>query len=206
MFFKKCYFLPSIHIGEKSISDSAEVKLPYYSRSVLENKLFSFHELLVCLWHNSLLNRNAKAALQQCHEKQFFVFLFFFSLTSSAHIWKQIKPRILETLAVCLTELCASDFYWVFFLWYSSFVINLPRFFEVAFQADDLRHSQNNYQIRLYKLNSMCEKLSYQIINTSAVNQTVFCYYQKFAKIIIKKKTLVSAVASNTGMHFFGFI
>ena len=133
-------------------------------------------------------------------------FFVFFSLTSSAHIWKQIKPRILETLAVCLTELWVSDFYWVFFLWYSSFVINFPRFFEVAFQADDLRHSQNNYQIRLYKLNSMCEELSYQIINTSAVNQTVFCYYQKFAKIIIKKKTLVLAVASNTGMHFFGFI
>ena len=43
----------------------------------------------------------------------------------------------------------------------------------------------------------MCEELSHQIINTSAVNQAVFCYYQKFEKIIIKKKTLVSAVAIN---------
>ena len=43
----------------------------------------------------------------------------------------------------------------------------------------------------------MCEELSSQIINISAVNQTVFCYYQKFAKIIIEKKTLVLAVASN---------
>ena len=34
----------------------------------------------------------------------------------------------------------------------------------------------------------MCEELSYQIINISAVNQAVFCYYQKFAKIIIEKK------------------
>ena len=34
----------------------------------------------------------------------------------------------------------------------------------------------------------MGEKLSYQIINTSAVNQAVFCYEQKLAKIIIKKK------------------
>ena len=34
----------------------------------------------------------------------------------------------------------------------------------------------------------MCEELSYQIINTSAVNQSVFCYYQTFAKIIIEKK------------------
>ena len=52
----------------------------------------------------------------------------------------------------------------------------------------------------------MYEELSYQIINALAVNQAVFCYYQKFAKIIIKKKTLVSAVASNTEMHFFEFI
>ena len=40
-------------------------------------------------------------------------------------------------------------------------------------------------------INLMCEKLSYQIINTLAVNQAAFCYYQKFAKIILKKKTLV---------------
>ena len=29
----------------------------------------------------------------------------------------------------------------------------------------------------LYKLNLMCDEVSYQIINTSAVNQAVFCYY-----------------------------
>ena len=39
------------------------------------------------------------------------------------------------------------------------------------------RHSQNNYQMRLYKLNLMCEGLSCQIINTSTANQAVFCYY-----------------------------
>ena len=32
-------------------------------------------------------------------------------------------------------------------------------------------------QIWLYELNLMCEELSYQIINISAVNQAVFCYY-----------------------------
>ena len=42
----------------------------------------------------------------------------------------------------------------------------------------------------------MCEELSYQIINTSAVNQAVFCYYLNIAKIIIEKKTLVLTVAS----------
>ena len=48
----------------------------------------------------------------------------------------------------------------------------------------------------------MCEELSYQIINTAGVNQTVFCYYQKFAEIIIKRKTLVLAAARNAEMHF----
>ena len=52
----------------------------------------------------------------------------------------------------------------------------------------------------------MCEELSYQIINTSTVNQAVFCCYQKFAKIIIEKKTSVLAVASYAEMHFFEFI
>ena len=48
----------------------------------------------------------------------------------------------------------------------------------------------------------MYEELSYQIINISAVNQVAFCCYQKFAKIIIEKKTLVLAVESNEEMHF----
>ena len=52
----------------------------------------------------------------------------------------------------------------------------------------------------------MCEKRSYQIINISAVNEVVFCYYQEFAKIIIEKKTLALVVASKEEMHFFEFI
>ena len=37
----------------------------------------------------------------------------------------------------------------------------------------------------------MCEKLSCKIINyTLAVNQAVFCYYLKIAKIIIKKNSV----------------
>ena len=51
----------------------------------------------------------------------------------------------------------------------------------------------------------MCEELSYQILNLSAVNQAVFCYYEKFAKIITEKKTFVLAVARNEEMHFFAF-
>ena len=52
----------------------------------------------------------------------------------------------------------------------------------------------------------MCEELSYQIINTSAVNQAVFCYYYNIVKIIIEKKTLVLTVARKTEIHFFEFI
>ena len=52
----------------------------------------------------------------------------------------------------------------------------------------------------------MCEELSNQIINILAVNQAVFCYYQKFAKIIIEKKKIVLAVKSNEEMLFFEFI
>ena len=52
----------------------------------------------------------------------------------------------------------------------------------------------------------MCEELSYQIINTLAVNQAVFCYYLKFAKLIIEKKRFVLMVASNAEIYFFEFI
>ena len=52
----------------------------------------------------------------------------------------------------------------------------------------------------------MCEELFYQTINISAVNQAVFCYYYKFAKIIIEKKALVLVVPSNKEMHFIKFI
>ena len=52
----------------------------------------------------------------------------------------------------------------------------------------------------------MCEDLSYQIINTSAVNQAVFFYYQNIAKIIIEKKTIVLTVANKAEIHFFEFI
>ena len=48
----------------------------------------------------------------------------------------------------------------------------------------------------------MCEKLSYQIINTLAVSHAVVCYYEKFWKIIIKKETLVLVVASKAEMNF----
>ena len=48
----------------------------------------------------------------------------------------------------------------------------------------------------------MCEELSYEIINISAVNEAVFCYYWKFARIIIEKKTLVLVLAGNKEMHF----
>ena len=42
----------------------------------------------------------------------------------------------------------------------------------------------------------MCEELSYQIINTSAVNQAVNLLLLEYCKNIIEKKTLVLTVAS----------
>ena len=52
----------------------------------------------------------------------------------------------------------------------------------------------------------MCEEHSYQIINTTAVNQSCLLLLLEVAKFIIKKKTLVLAVARNAKMHFFEFI
>ena len=48
----------------------------------------------------------------------------------------------------------------------------------------------------------MCEELSHQIINVSAVNQAIVCYYYKFAKIITEKKTVL-AVARNEDALFW---
>ena len=52
----------------------------------------------------------------------------------------------------------------------------------------------------------MCEKLSCQIINTSAVNQAVFCYYGNIVKIITENKTLMLTVTRKAEMQFFEFI
>ena len=58
-------------------------------------------------------------------------------------------------------------------------------------------------KIWLYKLNLVCETFSYQVINyILSVNQAVFCYYQMFAKIIMKEKTLVLVVVNNTELHY----
>ena len=51
----------------------------------------------------------------------------------------------------------------------------------------------------------MCEELLHQIINSSAVNQAVFCYYKNIAKIIIEKKPFVLMLASKAEIHFFEF-
>ena len=52
------------------------------------------------------------------------------------------------------------------------------------------RHSQNNYQIWLYKVNLMCEELSYQIIHTSAVNQAPLLLL-KVCKNHYKKENII---------------
>ena len=66
----------------------------------------------------------------------------------------------------------------------------------MKFNMEKFNMEKVSYQINM-------EKFSYQIINALAVNQGVFCYYQKFAKIIIKKKTLLLAVTSNSKICTF---
>ena len=55
-------------------------------------------------------------------------------------------------------------FFYFAFLWYSSFVSNSPCIFQRLFWLTKillLRHSKKNYQMFLYKLDIMCEELSY---------------------------------------------
>ena len=87
----------------------------------------------------------------------------------------------LESLAGCITNLCASDFYWIFFSFQIHFIFQFCyrflAFFKCFFNPEEIllfKHSQTNYQVRLYKLNSICEKLSYQLLNILAVNPAVF--------------------------------
>ena len=92
---------------------------------------------------------------------------------------------------MCVTESallisieCSSRFS---FLWYSSFVINFTCFLKWLLRPIKfllLRHFQSNYQIRLYKLNLLCEELSYQIINTLKK------YFAKVSKNHYKKQNI----------------
>ena len=54
---------------------------------------------------------------------------------------KEVWPKILESLAGCLTELCTSDFYWIFSSFQRPLIFSLryqfPTFFQTAFQADE---------------------------------------------------------------------
>ena len=79
--------------------------------------------------------------------------------------------------------------------------LSFPRNFSSGFSGW-WKSSSLDIHRTIIKLDLMCEELRYQIINTSAVNEAVFCYYLKSAKIIIKKKKLALAIASNVEMHF----
>ena len=88
--------------------------------------------------------------------------------TVNNNSWKMNSPshylisRILESLAHVL--LISIEFSFHFgFLWYSRFFKRLFRPVKIFLPG----HSLNNYQVWLYKLNLMCEELSYQIMNTS---------------------------------------
>ena len=105
-------------------------------------------------------------------------------MTQSVKTWLWLVSKMLDSLtgvSQSYALLISIEFSFHFdFLLYSSFIINFPRFFKQYFRLMKiplLRYSQNNYQIWLFKLNVMCEELSYQTINISAANQAVFHYY-----------------------------
>ena len=134
-----------------------------------------------------LLLSKAAASLQYCHKlphvfKQISLYYIRLNIditTSISFTWS----RMLRSFHGYFTVLSISDFYWILFSIRLSLIFQLGYsrvFFKWLFRQRIVllfRHSQNNYQMWLYKLNLICEGLSYQIINTSAVNQTVFCYY-----------------------------
>ena len=105
-------------------------------------------------------------------------------MTQSVKTWLWFVSKMLDSLtgvSQSYALLISIEFSFHFdFLLYSSFIISFPRFFKQYFRLMKiplLRYSQNNYQIWLFKLNVMCEELSYQTINISAANQAVFHYY-----------------------------
>ena len=116
---------------------------------------------------------------------KFFYFIFFYILWIIFRMYLKLcylelslyRSKDVRELSWMSHGVMPSNFYWISFhfgfLWYSSFVIDFPRFYKWYFRQMKillLRYSQNNYQIWLHKLNLMCEELFYQIINISAVN------------------------------------
>ena len=81
-----------------------------------------------------------------------------------------IVSRILESLY--LDALPSRVFYFISASFDIPASLSISRDFSSVFKAggNPPRHCQDNYQIRLDKLDLMCEKLSYQIINILAVN------------------------------------
>ena len=87
---------------------------------------------------------------------------------------------MLESLARCLTELCAFDFFWNFLsFWPFSFIILASLSISSVFSSM-CQVSVNPQNLDI--LRAIIKSLSYQVINTLTFNQPVFCYYQKFAK------------------------
>ena len=163
-----------------------------------DNNLFTFFTInqfctrnMQSIWYTAYLFLFFSIASVKLKQTQFVVCfalsVFFRFFLFSAHlciIESLLYSRMLESLARCLTELYASDFYWIFFSFRLSLIFYLcyqfPAFLKRCFRPMKillLRYSQNKYQLYncLYKLNLMREKLSYQIINISAANQAVFC-------------------------------
>ena len=66
---------------------------------------------------------------------------WFYCIITPTKVLRYIYTRMLESLDGCLTELCASDFYWIFFSFRLSLIFYLryqfSAFFQAVFQADE---------------------------------------------------------------------
>ena len=126
---------------------------------------------------------------------------------------KFVSPRILESLAGCLTELCASDFYWMFFSFRLSLIFQLryhfPAFFQAAFQADE------NPPVYTFpeQLSNLIIKIKFNIWGTFLSNYKYFSCQSSCLSLLLevcknhyKRENILSAVASNAEMHFFEFV
>ena len=157
----------------------------YLDLSSTNYMCYCLHFVLIMLWYSgewmaSWLQKRSSGNESRARKEKMMKWVFQTLAKDRDWITFSKDVKKLDVLQSYPLLICIEFSFQFGFLWYSSFVVNFLRFFKWLFRPTKillLRHSQKNYQMGLYKLNSMREGLSYQIINTSAVNQAVFCYY-----------------------------
>ena len=111
---------------------------------------------------------------------------------------------MLESLARCLTELCAFDFFWNFLsFWPFSFIILASLSISSVFSSM-CQVSVNPQNLDI--LRAIIKSLSYQVwlsidLLWLSINQS-FVIIRSLQKIIMKEKTLVLVVTRNSQIHY----